>query len=155
MGPGLRRDERGLESNPLDSSGQAPHLSGVTLFLLPSARQRDPTVEAWFEAADPLRDLVRPWFDRIRALGPDIRELIHDHAPTACVGEAAFVYTAAFSAHAAIGFFHGADLADPHRLLEGSGKRMRHLKLRPGRPSDDDAIAALLDAAYADIRARL
>lgn len=139
----------------LDSSGQAPHLSGVTLFLLPSARQRDPAVDAWFEAADPLRDLVRPWFDRIRALGPDVRELIHDHAPTACVGEAAFVYTAAFSAHAAIGFFHGADLPDPKRLLEGAGKRMRHVKLRWGRPVNAPALNALIAGAYDDIRRRI
>lgn len=102
-----------------------------------------------------MRDLVRPWFDRLRALGPDIREIMHDGAPTACVGDAAFAYVNAFTAHAAIGFFHGADLPDPHRLLEGTGKRMRHLKLRPAQPVDEAAIAALLDAAYADIRARL
>ncbi|MBX3481429.1 MAG: DUF1801 domain-containing protein [Caulobacter sp.] len=127
----------------------------TALFLLPSARRHDPAVDAWFEAIEPTRHLVRPWFAHIRALGPDIRELIHDHAPTACVGEAAFVYTGAFAAHAAIGFFHGADLPDPHRLLEGSGKRMRHLKLRPGQPTNEAAITDLIAAAYADIQARL
>jgi hypothetical protein len=124
-------------------------------FLLPGATRRDPAVEAWFQAIDPIRDLVRPWFERLRALGPDIRETLHDHAPTACLGDAAFAYVNAFTAHAAIGFFHGADLSDPHRLLEGTGKRMRHLKLRPSHPTDEAAVAALIDAAYADIRARL
>lgn len=126
----------------------------VTLFLLPGARRRHPDVDAWFQAADPLRDLVRPWFETLRALGPEIRETLHDGAPTACLGEAAFVYVNAFSAHAAVGFFHGADLADPRRLLEGAGKRMRHVKLRWGRPIDEAALAALIGAAYADIRTR-
>lgn len=126
------------------------------LFRFPSAARRDPEVEAWFAGSgDPLRLLVAPWFERLRSLGPDVRELMHDWAPTACVGEAAFAYVAAYSKHAVIGFFQGADLPDPSGLLEGSGKRMRHIKLRWGRPVDEPAIEALIAAAYADMKARL
>lgn len=125
------------------------------LFLLPSAVRRDPTVEAWFDLLDPMRAMVQPWFERIRALGPDVTETLHDHMPTACVGEAAFVYVNAFTAHASIGFFHGSSLPDPAGLLEGSGKRMRHVKLKPGAEVDETALAALIDAAYADVRARM
>lgn len=127
----------------------------TALFLLPGAARRDPDVDAWFQAIEPMRERVRPWFETVRALGPDIREILHDGAPTACLGDAAFAYVNAFTAHAAIGFFHGVDLPDPHRLLEGAGKRMRHLKLRPSQPVDEAAIAALITASYADIRARL
>ena len=125
------------------------------LFRLPSAARNDPRVDDWFVGlTDPFRLIVRPWFDRMRACGPDVRELIHDGCPTACAGDAAFAYVGAYQAHASIGFFHGASLPDPAGLLEGSGKRMRHVKLRPGQDRDRDAIRALIAAAYADIRAR-
>lgn len=125
------------------------------LFLLPSAVRRDPAVEAWFDLLDPMRAMVQPWFERIRALGPDVTETLHDHMPTACVGQAAFAYVNAFTAHAAIGFFHGSSLPDPSELFEGSGKRMRHVKLKPGADVDEAALAALIGAAYADVRARI
>lgn len=126
------------------------------LFLLPSAVRRDPRVDAWFDdITDPFRLLVRPWFERLRACGPDVTELIHDGCPTACVGEAAFAYIGAYKAHASIGFFHGAALPDPAGLLEGSGKRMRHVKLRPGADLDEDALIALIAAAYDDVRRRI
>jgi hypothetical protein len=126
------------------------------LMRFPGAVRRDTGVEVWFAGSgDPLRLLVSPWFERLRGLGPDVLELMHDHAPTACVGEAAFAYVAAYSRHAAIGFFQGAALPDPAGLLEGSGKRMRHVKLRWGQPVDEPAIEALIEAAYADMRARL
>ena len=126
-----------------------------SLFLLPSAVRRDPAVEAWFDLLDPMRAMVQPWFERIRALGPDVTECLHDHMPTACVGEAAFAYVNAFTAHASIGFFHGSNLPDPSGLLEGSGKRMRHVKLRPGHKIDEAAFRALIEAAYADVKHRL
>jgi hypothetical protein len=71
------------------------------------------------------------------------------------VGEAAFAYVNAFKAHANVGFFHGALLPDPAGLLEGSGKRMRHLKLRPGRELNAGALEDLIGAAYRDTRQRL
>ena len=99
--------------------------------------------------------MVQPWFDRMRGLGDDVCEVMHDHMPTACVRDAAFAYVNAFTAHAAVGFFHGSTLPDPAGLLEGTGKRMRHVKLRPGVEIDESALAALIDAAYRDMKARL
>ena len=126
------------------------------LFLLRGAARDDPDVAAWFAAdADELRRFAEPWFEQMRGCGTDVRELLHDGHPTACVGDAAFGYVNAFSRHINVGFFHGADLADPGRLLEGSGKRMRHVKLRWGEPIEEAAIAALIGAAYADIKRRL
>jgi hypothetical protein len=98
--------------------------------------------------------MVHPWFEQMRALGDDVRECLHDHMPTACVGDAAFAYVNAFSAHASIGFFHGATLPDPAGLLEGTGKRMRHVKLRPGSEADQAALADLIAAAHHDLRRR-
>ena len=126
------------------------------LFRFPGAVARDPDVEAWFAAPDhELRRLALPWFERMRACGPDVRELLHDGRPTACVEDAAFAYVGAFTAHANIGFFQGATLPDPAGLLQGAGKRMRHVKVRWGRDVDEAAVSALIGAAYRDMRGRL
>jgi hypothetical protein len=117
--------------------------------------KRDPRIEVWFDVTDPYRLTVRTWFEKMRGCGKDVRELFHDGCPIACVGDAPFGYVGAFKAHANVGFYHGAALPDPAGLLEGSGKHMRHVKLRPGKPLNDKALAALIDAAYRDIRKRL
>jgi hypothetical protein len=91
----------------------------------------------------------------MRKCGSDVREVMHDGCPTACVDDAAFGYVAVFRAHANVGFFRGAELADPKGLLQGTGKRMRHVKVRPGVDLDGAALEALIDAAYADMRRRL
>lgn len=129
-------------------------LPAVSLFLFPSATERDPAVDAWFAAPEPLRQLIAPLFETLRDLS-DHRELLHDGHPTACCGEAAFAYVDAFTAHAAVGFYFGADLPDPHGLLDGTGKRMRHVKLKWGQPVNEAALDALIAAAHDDIRARL
>ncbi|WP_223798753.1 DUF1801 domain-containing protein [Sphingomonas nostoxanthinifaciens] len=82
-------------------------------------------------------------------------ELIHDGRPTACAGDAAFAYVDAHTEHANIGFFFGAFLDDPAGLLQGAGKRMRHIKLRTSRMPDEAALSELIIAAYHDIRRRL
>ena len=91
----------------------------------------------------------------MRGCGADVRELLNDGHPTACAGDAAFGYVDAFSAHVNVGFFFGAALDDPAGLLEGAGKRMRHVKLRWAQPVNADALSELIVAAYRDIRLRL
>ncbi|HSB78899.1 MAG TPA: DUF1801 domain-containing protein [Candidatus Methylomirabilis sp.] len=129
----------------------------VERFLrFPEAIRRDSAIDAWLDAQVPeLGGIARKWFARMRRCGPDVRELMHDGCPTACVGDAAFGYVAVFRAHANVGFFFGAALDDPMRLLEGTGKRMRHVKMRPARDVAEGALEGLISAAYADIRLRL
>lgn len=126
------------------------------LFRLSGGVRRDPAVEAWFAMPDyELRRVAQPWFERMRACGPDVRELIHDRCPVACVDDAAFGYVNAFTAHVNVGFFNGAMLDDPAGLLEGTGKRMRHAKVRWGETVDPSALSDLITAAYRDARLRL
>jgi len=124
-----------------------------TIFRFSGGEKRDPSIEAWLNGPPhTLGDLVRPWYRRMRACGEDVKELMHDGFPTVCVEDAAFAYVALFRAHANVGFFHGAELADPAHLLEGSGKRMRHVKLKPGQPVNAAALGELIDAAYLHCR---
>jgi hypothetical protein len=126
------------------------------LLLFPGAVERDPAVDAWFQAPDhEVRRLAGPWFGRMRRCGADVHECLHDGCPTACVQDAPFGYVGAFSAHVNVGFFYGAMLEDPAGLLEGAGKRMRHVKLHWGQGVNDVALRDLIGAAYRDIRLRL
>ena len=126
------------------------------LFRVVGAAEHDPAVESWWdEHPGPLGAMARRWFEAIRQCGNDVREVLHDGQPTACVGGAAFAYVEAFTSHVNIGFFQGAELPDPQGLLEGSGKFMRHVKLRPGKKVDVAALSVLIDAAYTDVKARL
>ena len=115
----------------------------------------DPAVDAWFARRAELGALARAWFLRMRACGADVRELLHDGHPTACVGDAAFAYTNAFTSHVNVGFFLGATLPDPAHLLQGDGRYMRHVKLMPGAPLDAASLEALITSAYRDMQARL
>jgi hypothetical protein len=120
------------------------------------AIERDPTIDRWLnEQTRELRSIAQHWFGVIRACGDDVRELMHDGCPVACVDDAPFSYVNVFKAHVNVGFFQGAELEDPARLLQGSGKRMRHVKVKPGVEVDGDAMANLIDAADIDIKARL
>jgi len=126
------------------------------LFRLGGTVARDPAVEAWLDARPgELGAIARRWFAVARACGDDVREVLHDDQPTACVGDAAFAYVDAFTAHVNVGFFRGATLPDPAGLLEGTGRRMRHVKLRPGQVVDERALSELIRGAYRDIRLRL
>lgn len=125
------------------------------LIQFPSAVRRDPAVERWLrEHSDALGKIAQHWFEVMRNCGDDVRELLHDGQPTACVGDAAFGYVDAFTAHVNVGFYLGAEMADPRGLLEGTGKFMRHVKLQPGRDVDAAALTQLIEAAYVDMKQR-
>ncbi|HKV95711.1 MAG TPA: DUF1801 domain-containing protein [Candidatus Angelobacter sp.] len=117
---------------------------------------RDHAIDAWMKAhAGELGAIAQQWFELMRKCGDEVRELLHDGCPTACLGDAPFGYVNVFTSHVNVGFFHGAALPDPARLLQGNGKFMRHVKLRPATPINIAALSRLIDAAYSDIKARV
>jgi hypothetical protein len=126
------------------------------LFLFSRSLKRDPAVDAWMaEHSGDLGAIAHRWFEAMRQCGDDVRELLHDGHPTACVADAAFAYVNAFRAHVNVGFFRGAELADPAGLLDGTGKSMRHVKVRPDSNIDAEALMKLINTAYADMKSRL
>ena len=126
------------------------------LMRFPSSVKRDPAIEVWMHKhAGQLGAIAQRWFEVMRACGDDVRELLHDGHPTACVGDAAFGYVNAFKDHVNVGFFRGAEIADPHRILEGTGKFMRHVKLRSQDEVDSMALRNLIETGYNDMKRRV
>ena len=120
------------------------------------AVERDPAIDAWLKhRAGELGSLAQHWFEAMRECGDEVRELLHDGCPVACLGDAPFGYVNVFTSHVNVGFFHGATLPDPARLLQGTGKFMRHVKLTPGTPANAPALSKLIDLAYRDIKSRV
>jgi hypothetical protein len=120
------------------------------------AVERDPAIDVWMkEHAGELGAIARQWFEVMRKCGDEVRELLHDGAATACLGDVPFGYVNVFTSHVNIGFFQGAALPDPARLLQGNGKFMRHVKLRPGAAIDAAALNGLIEEAYSDIKDRI
>ena len=127
-----------------------------SLFIFKEAKPNLPEIDEWLhgEPAE-LFSIARYWFEEFRRCGNDVNELLHDGCPTACVEHAAFGYINVFTAHVNVGFFPGAYLDDPELLLQGTGKRMRHVKLRPGDTIDALALTKLIQLAYLDVKTRL
>ena len=113
-------------------------------------------IDAWMEGhAGELGAIAQRWFEVMRKCGDEVRELLHDGCPVVCLGDVPFGYVNAFRSHVNVGFFQGASLPDPARLLQGSGKFMRHVKLKPGTDINAAALTTLIETAYEDIRARV
>ncbi len=115
----------------------------------------DPRVMEWIaDHQNELGRIAADWFRMIRESGTDVTELLHDGYPTACIRDFPFAYVGTFKSHVNVGFFYGAELPDPFAILEGSGKRMRHVKVRPKKDVNLDALATLITEAYLDIKRR-
>ena len=126
------------------------------LLRLNGALEHDPAIDAWMSAHQgELGEIAHTWFEVMRGCGDEVRELVHDGCPVACLGDAPFGYVNVFTAHVNVGFFQGAALRDPARLLQGNGKCMRHVKLRPETAVNAEALRKLIESAYTDIKARV
>jgi hypothetical protein len=126
------------------------------LFRFSNSVKQDSLIDTWMrQHSGDLGDIAKHWFEVMRKCGSDVREVLHDGHPTACVGDAAFAYVNAFKAHVNVGFFRGAEIADPAGLLEGAGKFMRHVKISPESEFNATALSELVGAAYADMKNRV
>jgi hypothetical protein len=126
------------------------------LLRFDGAVERDPAIDRWMqEHAGVLGVIAQQWFEVMRRCGDEVRELLHDGCPVACLGDVPFAYVNVFTSHVNVGFFQGASLPDPARLLQGAGRFMRHVKLRPGTATNAAALHRLIETAYADMKARV
>jgi len=131
-------------------------MSVAELLRFNGAVERDPAIDAWMaKHAGELGAIARHWFEAMRRCGDEVRELLHDGCPVACLGDAPFGYVNVFNSHVNVGFFQGSALPDPDHLLQGTGKFMRHVKLRPRTAMNTAALSRLIETAYSDIKARV
>jgi hypothetical protein len=120
------------------------------------AVERDPAIDAWMnEHAGELGAIAQEWFEVMRNCGDEVRELVHDGCPVACLGDVPFGYVNVFTSHVNVGFFQGAALPDPAHLLQGTGKFMRHVKLKPGSAINTAALNRMIEMAYSDMKSRV
>lgn len=118
--------------------------------------ERDPAIDLWMkERTGELGAIAHRWFEVMRRCGDEVQEILHDGCPVACLGDAPFGYVNVFTSHVNVGFFHGAALPDPARLLQGTGKFMRHVKLKSETATNAAALSRLIEMAYADIKTRV
>ena len=126
------------------------------LLRFDGAVERDPAIYTWMkEHAGELGAIAGQWFEVMRKCGDEVREVLHDGCPNACFGDVPFGYVNVFSSHVNVGLFQGSGLPDPARLLQGNGKFMRHVKLKPGTATDATALRKLIETAYSDIKERV
>ena len=131
-------------------------MSVAELLRFNGAVERDPAIDAWMaKHAGELGAIARHWFEAMRRCGDEVRELLHDGCPVACLGDVPFGYVNVFNSHVNVGFFQGSALPDPDHLLQGTGKFMRHVKLRPRTAMNTAALSRLIETAYSDIKARV
>ena len=141
---------------PYISKAESRATVKTELLRFNGAVMRDPAIDAWMKQHQgELGAIAHHWFEVMRKCGDEVRELLHDGCPVACLGDTPFAYVNVFTAHVNVGFFQGAKLPDPARLLEGAGRFMRHVKLRPGTSTNTAALTKLIDTAYWDIKSRV
>lgn len=80
---------------------------------------------------------------------PDLREVIKWGSPV-YERNKLVIWIKAQKKHITFGFFRGSELAsaDSKGLLEGTGKSMRHLKIRSAADVGGDSVRNLVDAAF-------
>ena len=140
----------------LDLEAESRATVKADLLRFNRAVERDAAIDAWMKKHEgELGIIAHQWFEVMRKCGDEVRELLHDGCPVACLGDAPFGYVNVFASHVNVGFFHGAALSDPARLLQGTGKFMRHVKLRPGTATDAASLTRLIEVAYSDIKTRV
>ncbi len=126
------------------------------LLRFSGAVERDPAIDKWMEEhGGELGAIAQQWFRVMRSCGDEVREVLHDGCPVACLGDVPFGYVNVFASHVNVGFFCGAALPDPAGVLQGAGRFMRHVKVKPGAATDAASLKRLIEAAYSDMKARV
>lgn len=111
--------------------------------------------------AEPMRPIAVALRDMVTSLDAEAVEVVRlgDRAATYGVGPKKMsegsVYILPHEHWVNLGFYRGAELPDPGGLLEGTGARMRHVKVRTVDEAGVPVLRALVVAALAERRQAL
>jgi hypothetical protein len=112
------------------------------------------TVEKHIESyPTPIREIIEKLRSVAKASMPGAHEFVYHNALTYKLPESPgtwICYIAAQKNYVNLGFFFGANLSDPKELLEGTGRRMRHIKVRTVGEASRDEVADLIRQAWPD-----
>lgn len=105
-----------------------------------------------YESTPEIADLARKIRLLILDVAPNAVEILSIKDRTAVYGLSAKmrdqrVYIALPRGWARLGFYYGGELPDPEHLLEGEGKRLRHIKIRSEQDLDRSAVRELVRLA--------
>ena len=107
------------------------------------------SVDSWLAERDPS---IRPLCDALRRIirgaAPQLEESIKWGNPV-YTGNDNIFYISTADTYASLGFFNGAILTDPQGRIEGTGKKMRHMKVRAVEDMDVEQIESWVKEAVA------
>ena len=115
------------------------------------------TFEAFIDSVDPqLQSICMTLRDVIARCHPNFVEVVWTRQKIASYGVGPkkmsehYAYIGPQKTHVNLGFYHGVSLADPSGLLEGTGKNLRHVKIKSATEAKSARIKKLLVEAIAD-----
>ncbi len=107
-------------------------------------------VDAWVNRLrNPQRQLVDDLRRLIRDAAPELQETMKWGQPCYVAGRENVAYLAPIADRVNFGFFRGADLRDPQHHLDGTGKKLRHVRVWLDKEIPKDALKALVREAAA------
>jgi hypothetical protein len=103
-----------------------------------------------------MAQLIRAVRKAMRARYPSAIEMVYDNYNFFVIGYCAtekssdcIVSLAANSKGVGLSFYYGADVPDPHGILQGSGSQNRFVRLESAKTLSDPHVAEAIDAAVA------
>ena len=116
-----------------------------------SGSAKSDVFDAWvLEQPESLRDVLRSLRGVIFSVGYDFKEGIKWGSPhywLPKVSRRTICYLAVHGDYVRLGFFNGASLPDSHGMMEGTGKKLRHIKVRCVDGTNRDALADYIRSA--------
>jgi hypothetical protein len=114
--------------------------------------------ELMADTEEPLQPIARRLREIVLEVDPAAVEVVRlgDRAATYGLGpkkmSEGYCYVLPYKAWVNLGFYAGAELPDPEGLLEGTGARLRHVKIRSLEAAAAPAVRALIVAALQERR---
>ncbi len=112
-----------------------------------------------------LAEFLQPYSPQVQELYHALRAKLRTKLPDACEvlwnatnvvgseftwtgkGKDGFIHLPIYTKHVNLGFNQGAELQDPHKLLKGSGAKIRHIQIKSEAEFDDPRVQDLIDQA--------
>ncbi len=124
--------------------------------------ENQPTFESILANFEPhIAEIARSARQQVIDLHPETVEVVYPGYNSTNFGvgpkknSEAYAYVMAHKKHVNLGFYYGVSLPDPEGLLEGTGKKLRHVKIKSLDTLAHSAVSDLILAAVAERKTAL